>query len=179
MALILPAFGAGRVPTGTDYAQIMAAITQAYGIWAVKAADNTPVNNSTTLVNDAELFVPVAANTVYDVVAKVFYTTGATPDIKLGFTFPSGTMSWAGVGAVDSLSAATTNATVADNAWTSAASGQTLSFGGGVGSALAVLAGTLRVGPVAGNLQLQFAQATANASNTLTKADSSLRVWPQ
>src|SRR5258705_9909942 len=56
---------------------------------AFKTSTQT-VNNSITLVNDTQLFISVAANTNCIFTSRFVYTSGTTPDIKFGFTYPVG-----------------------------------------------------------------------------------------
>lgn len=139
-----------------------------------KATETQAVNNSTTLVNDSHLLVAVEANTNYAVETNVFFSSGATPDIKFAFTYPAlSVFSWMGIGYLDTSITFQINMT--SSAYQSA-SGTTQSYGGGGDFPTAQLKGFLRVGATAGNLQLQWAQNTANASNTLVKQDSWMKI---
>lgn len=131
--------------------------------WARKTIDQI-VNNSTTLVNDADLAWAVAASKVYELRVELIYNSGITPDIKWAWTFPTGlTMTWQHRG-TDSGGAVQfrggyTQATV-------------LATGGTAAEEYLTLTGIVTVGVNAGTLQLQWAQNTANASNTIVRAGS-------
>ena len=137
-------------------------------IFARKTADETVTNATTgaTLQNDDELFVSVAASTVYRFECNLGITTPTTTDFKCLFTFPSGlTMKYtlicttAGAGALYPFNLdQTTTVTIEGNA---SAQG-------------AVFQGIIIVGSTAGTLQLQWAQGTATASNTTVSAGSYL-----
>lgn len=143
----------------------------ATSIKAVKTADQS-VNNTTVLVNDAELFIPLTAiNTRYLFHAAVRYSTNTTADIKFTFTVPAGAgLVFGGIGA-DTAAAGTTNAGVN---FTSSIGPATQPYNGGT-EAWLVLHGSLLTAATTGNLQLQFAQAVANVSNTTVLNASWLR----
>lgn len=129
-----------------------------------KLLDQTRTNN--TLTNDTELFVPVVATGVYLLESHIVQNSGTTPDFKVGWTFPTGlTMSWRCI-AVD-----TTSAIVSTGGFDQTT---VVSFGGIAGDAHISLYGTVTAGANAGTLQLQWAQNTTNASNTIVRAGSTL-----
>jgi hypothetical protein len=137
--------------------------------FARKTADQT-VNNSATLVNDTHLFVPMVANATYTGMLLLFYSSNTTASIKFAFTFPAGaTVSWAPVAyqAVGSftilLSALNTYQSGVDNP---------LFGAGGSDFPTAIINIIARTAGTAGNLQLRWAQNTANVSNTTIKQDS-------
>jgi hypothetical protein len=137
-------------------------------IFVRKTADET-VNNSATLQNDDVLLAAVAANQVYEFELQFHYNSGTTPDIKFGWTFPSGlTMVYDiySVGGGSFLGYGQTQATVP------ALDGLGSPIGG---LAKGIIAGTY----AAGTLQLQWAQNTANASNTIVLAGSYLKLIPR
>ena len=125
-----------------------------------KSADQI-VNNSTTLVNDTHLFFAVGANEVWWFSIFLRTKSGTTPDFKWAFTAPDGATitsgACCGVGGspVNELSGLTgfnfsgTGANAVKDWWN-----------------IAIIAGT------AGNIQFQWAQNTANASDTKVLANS-------
>jgi hypothetical protein len=138
---------------------------------ARKSADQI-VNNSTTLVNDTHLFAPVLANEVWLIHAWVLFDSGTTPDIKFAWTVPAsatfswgfpssdaGTANWANLGSPVALATTASIAIVSLGAGTVQGVNMT---------GIAVIAGT------AGNVQLQWAQNTLNASNTTVRLNSAL-----
>lgn len=137
-------------------------------IFARKTVDETVTNatTGTTLQNDDELFVSVAASTVYRFECNLGISTPTTTDFKCLFTFPAGlTMKYtlvcttAGAAALFPFNLdQTTTVTIEGNA---AVQG-------------AVFTGIIIVGATAGTLQLQWAQGTATASNTTVQAGSYL-----
>lgn len=155
-----PSIPAGTLPTSL-LLQRMLPLT------AYKSGDQSVVN-STTLVNDAALVVPVEANAVYKVELFIYYAGDSAADLKVNFTFPSG---------------ATSNGTRYLGLNTSLAIqygevvwGGALAFGAnGAGTIeVAELAFTLATSATAGNLQLQIAQNTATATAITVKAGSLL-----
>lgn len=145
---------------------LSALITEVRPLEAYKSADET-VNNSAALQNDDALFVSVAANTRYDFRLTALYISNSTPDIKFAWTFPTGlTMRYSfqgyTAGVMQDFYQIQTDVVAVD---------------GNGGNLAAVMEGTVVVAGTAGTLQLQWAQNTANASDTKVLIGSSLRLW--
>lgn len=142
---------------------------------AVKSAGQI-VNNSAALANDTELTIAVSANTVYAFQLSLLFTSGTTPDVKWGFTFPTGaTCAWGAVRMVSSSGGVTGDGDF--GAYASATSGSsTVNAAGTGGVQIALTSGALIVGANAGSLTVQWAQNTANASDTTVHVGSSLLV---
>lgn len=142
-------FAAGDKPTAVQMEDLR-------GLRVMKASTET-VNNSATLQNDDELLLAVAANTTYRFLARLLFTSPTTPDIKFGFTYPAGataTYTLHGIAPGGSFAAFHQTET-------------TISAQEGTGSASAcTMIGTWTISSSAGTVQLQWAQNTANASNT-------------
>ena len=132
-------------------------------ITAFKAA-NQIVNNSAVLVNDAELILPLPAiGSRYGFKFGLRYATNTTADIAISFAGPAGsTITFGGAGP-DTSAANVFNA--ASN-YTDTVAPASLFFGGGVTANITVQ-GVVETVAATGNLTLQFAQAVANASNTI------------
>lgn len=142
---------------------LQALISELRPLYAEKTADET-VNNSAALQDDNELVLAVAANTKYEVTSLIRYNSGTTPDLKVKYTVPTGaTLKWAmfAAGSGVFLGYQQDETTTAAN------------DGAGVGVACLVK-GILTVGVNAGSLTTQWAQNTANASNTIVQAGSYL-----
>lgn len=127
---------------------------------------NETVNNSSALQNDDQLFATVDANTRYFFTGRFVFTSNATPDIKFGFTYPSGaTASYTlfGTGAGGTVLAAfnfvETNIAALEG-----------------GTAVAgTMLGSWTIGTTPGVIQLQWAQNVANATDTIVLAGSFIR----
>lgn len=131
---------------------------------ANKTADET-VNNSATLQNDDFLSWAVAANATYLLRLQLFYSTAATPNIKIGWTFPASLTMKVGVIGID-----TTSAFVSNSGYDQTT---VISFGPGTSpERMVVVFARVNVSATAGTLQLQWAQNTANASNTIIRDGS-------
>lgn len=118
------------------------------------------VNNTATLVNDSVLLRALAANEEVAFTLFLRYDSAAVADFKCAFTSPGGstiTYSVIGPGENDNLSQQV-----------GAASADTLILGGGGAGTTraAVIHGSVWCGATPGNLQFQFAQNTANVSDT-------------
>ena len=131
---------------------------------AVKLADQT-VNNSSVFVNDNTLVLPVVASASYFWSLDLHFTSGITPDFKFTFTVPSGASGVARGQAVDATPLVTIIA--ADVA-------TTVVIPGAAAGVVVRAFGWLTTSTTAGNLQLQWAQNTANASNTIVLQGSAL-----
>lgn len=136
----------------------------------LKQADQS-VTNSTTLVNDTELVVPVVAGAQYFFVCYLDWEGAAgTGDIRWKWALPTGaTLRYAlPTGNINSL----VNLTEQGSTTVSAE-------GSGAGVLLGVLmAGTLFNPSNNGSLQLTWAQNTANAGvPTIVHAQSALLLW--
>lgn len=138
-----------------------------------KASDET-VNNSATLQNDDDLAAGLAANDVMFFRAVLFYDSNATADIKITFTVPTGaTIKWG----PDAGSRVTSTGSVSGSSIITA-SGSSLAFGG-ISSGVMTVSGVVVNGATAGNLQLQWAQNTADASDSKILAGSFLQTWKE
>lgn len=151
-------------------------------LYGVAMTADVTVNNSTTLVNATGLVIPLSANATYGLDGWLHWTSNPTADIKFKFTLPASTTGfWTGIGPVvntapvvgserknyvDMGSVDITNALAfaGDDEFTSSV------------YISAVPRGYIVTGATAGNLQLQFAQNTADVSNTILRAGSQLRL---
>jgi len=124
-----------------------------------KTADEI-VSNSTTLQNDDALLFAVAANEVWEFTILSRYTATAVADFKFGLTIPAGAAFSA---LVAGYSATFTN--IINTANPSA-------YMGGGTNYLARIRGVVVNGATAGNLQFQWAQNTAEVSDTTVLANS-------
>ena len=141
----------------------MASLT---GSIVVRKTSDETVNNSTTLQNDDHLVIAVGANEVWYFEALLLYNSGTTPDIKFAFTVPSGaSLSWSLVNKGD-----TSGGDAALQL--SQTSGAALIVLGTAGIHVCLVKGIVRMSSTAGNLQLQWAQQVANASDTKVLTDS-------
>jgi hypothetical protein len=147
---------------------------------AVVAASDESINND-TFQDDDELFAAVVSGGVYIIELGLIFTSGAsnTPDAKIQFTFPSGTLTFHRFGYV-------VGATGTDNLTSiiryQEASPTTSMANGVITSATVTgsplwIRGVLRVGGSGGTLRLQWAQNTSTAGTpTVRKADSMLEL---
>ena len=132
-----------------------------------KAADGDPVNNSTTLVNDPELLFAIAANEVWEFELLAIINSSAVADIKFQFTGPAGSSIYRfnvgeSAAATDFISATEPGGAAIDVR------------GQGIAMINAILEGIIINGATAGNLQVQWAQNTAEVSDTKVLANSLL-----
>lgn len=147
-------------------------------LWANlrRIADSAAVNNSTVLVNDTNLVTALPTAGIFQWHQVSFYDCTAVADFKMAYTWPAGAAAIWGVTGLSPAAAANpgdgTFATVA-------ASGGTAAVGGtGAGTILKVIIdGEITMGGTAGNLQFQYAQQNAEATNLFHRARSRMQVW--
>jgi hypothetical protein len=141
-----------------------------------RTTDAAAINNSTVLVNDATLVTTLPAVTgVFRWRDVIIYSSSQAGDYKIAYTFP-GTAWWGGAGLATNATATTGDAQFA----VTTASGTSSPYGGAaVGIRLIVIVdGEVTLAGVGGTLQLQYAQQTADATNTIPAyAGSSREVW--
>jgi len=142
---------------------------------AVKPGDES-VTDSAALQNDNDLFLVLPATGTFAFIAALYCQSTVAQgsgDIKMAFTWPAGaSSSWSTLG-----NAASSGAGVSMNAVRNT-SGASLSCGVGATEVPVVLFGTIVMGGTAGDLQLEWAQNTAAASQSITvKAQSWLIAW--
>jgi hypothetical protein len=138
---------------------------------ARKTSDQS-VTSSTTMVNESALIAPMAANEVWFLRYTILYTAAAAGDLNVTFTLPSG-----GTIAFCYNSWPDSGGTIDTNVWTGTASpNASRSFNGistTVPSAL-VIEGVFINGGSSGDVRLQFAQVTSNATASTIKTNSAL-----
>jgi hypothetical protein len=139
-------------------------------IVAAKTAD-TGRNTTTTMTNDPDLVVPVAAGAVYNIDGALFYTgNAAAADLKFTFALPAGAGGY-GFFCHQNVSGNFTGSFA--NQWTDTTSANTT--GTGIANLMVVFVkGYLTTAGTAGNFTLQWAQNTSNGTNTTMKANSFL-----
>ncbi len=130
----------------------------------------TTVNNSTTLVNVVDLAFPIGATEKVLVIGYILYDSGTVPDVKVDWSLPANTT---GNRMVTRLN---TSGTIVLTGAVGVTENQIGGEGAGTTSVLfmnALLEGV----DTAGTAQLQFAQNTANGSDTKILADSILLIF--
>lgn len=139
---------------------------------AFQAVDSSPVNNSTTLVSSAYLVLPVVANSTYYIELLILSASASAADFKNNLTLPSGTGLIVPFGSDTAVAAATTSVTLDATTTLTWATG-----GRGTGTTHASNPkGFLDISTVAGDVTFRFAQQTANLSNTVLKAGSTMTI---
>ncbi len=161
-----------EIVTNLNLAATIASNASAYiPVFAKITSTSTAKNANTTVSDVTGLVVALTAASTYIVDAYIIYQSSTTADIKIGWTTPTSvTGTWGLFG--PSLTATTQDSTIqfgTPGSWASA------STAGGVGatSLIARASGVIVTsGGNAGNLQLQMAQATSDATDTTLRANS-------
>jgi hypothetical protein len=160
-----PTFSAGQILTAADLTNMQ---------WVeVSQGSNQTVNNSTTLV-DSNIVVPVASGATYLFLVNLNFNSDPAADIKFDWTVPSGGSvtrflhgpGMAATGGTDDYTTVNYRRISPGTNAVYAGSGVTL-------SASAFEQGEL-IGGNGGNITLQFAQQSADASNTVLNSLTSL-----
>jgi hypothetical protein len=124
----------------------------------VKTGDQTFLQSNTTLQDESALQATIKAGAVSAFLLGLHYNSGVTPDIKIGWSFPTGlTMKWTGLRA-DTAGALTVPGGLIQTS--------VVSIGGLAADGFALFAGRITGGAADGLLKLQAAQNTSNASDT-------------
>ena len=145
---------------------------------AIQAADQT-VNNSATLVDITKLFFPMVASTSYAFEALLLLNAASTtPNFKFFWSLPAlATAFWGPMGSVASTGGFATQywlpgAFDGNGPTVLLTEASTLAIRSNNGTTGLMIWGIIRNGANAGNAQLQYAQNTANASDSKVLKDS-------
>lgn len=130
--------------------------------YIVKSADET-VNNSSTLQNDDDFSFSVATNSKYLVEMYLLINSGTTPDFKYAWSLPASATANGVYNATSSQFNQNGNLTSAQ------------SVDGAGGERMTVVFFILETAGTAGTAQFQWAQNTADLSNTVVGAGSVMR----
>lgn len=131
------------------------------------ASANTTVNNSTTLVNVTGLSFAVAASASYIFYFIIHGTSNIAADWKMTLTGP----------AAPTAIRFGTDKTLASSVGSSAAFGTALVLESAGNDECHIVSGQLRNGANSGTVQFQFAQSTADVSNSIVYAESCVQAW--
>lgn len=135
----------------------------------IKPSD-TSRNSTTSMTNDPDLLLALAGSASYTINGVIFYSgpSAGSSDIKWTFTVPSGSNGQYFV-AHQNLSGQFTGAFQSN--WTDTLTANT----NGVGSIMCLaIQGITVTGGSSGNLRMQWAQNTSNATNTIVQNQSYL-----
>lgn len=154
-------------------------LNDAIPLFARSTADLTKTS-SAALADVTGLAIAMTASTVYALDGYIAYDSGPTGDLKLALAAPTGTTGhWAlhgiattATGSIGDLDVRRVNGFGDSN---------TRTLGGydadpGLGTLMGTLRGYVVVASTAGNLQVRFAQNTSNATSSVLKAGSWIRL---
>lgn len=145
------------------------------GLYArrMRTTNAAAINNSTTLVNDAVLQVPLDVTGQFRFYGRAYYDASTIGDFKLAFTFPAVAASGAKWGMIARQVATATNY----EAGVATASGTALpASGNGVGTSTFVEFDGFLNTTATGTLVTQYAQNTLEATNLTVQFGSWLQV---
>lgn len=133
----------------------------------VVKASNETVNNSTVYQDDDELVAPCDVSRKYLIELFLNYTSSVGADIKFQLSLPAGATSRAGITCFASTALSNTTGQFANTPTAGGNDATQMSWWGQK---------IVEIGATAGNIQLQWAQNTAEVSNTILLAGSFMRV---
>lgn len=153
---------------------------RSFYVSARMSADQALTVSSTTLQNITALVAALPTGGTFGFRASLFFDGPTTGDIKFAFTWPAGVTNgrWSIIGP-----ATTVASNIGDGVFgpiqiaSGSATGLGTSGTGITSGSMAIVEGELTMGGTAGNLQLQAAQATADAGTTTVRLGSKLWVW--
>jgi hypothetical protein len=141
-----------------------------------RATDAAVINNSVALVNDAVMTTVLPAVTgIFRFRDVIVYSSSQAADYKIAYTWP-GTAWWGGDGIAVGAGGTTGDGQFA----VTTVSGTSAAFGGAaVGTRLLLtVEGEVTLAGVGGNLVLQYAQQTLDATNTIPAyAGTARELW--
>jgi len=146
-------------------------------IEAIKTADQA-VTNSTTLVDDSELFVPVTGGARYRGQLVLFYVAPVDQDIKYAWSVPPGSSGRRGVLGVATNESGTAVGQSLFQDRVSSGFGTEFDLGGMGGSHKMAVEHFILLAGADGVMQLRWAQRVAAADTSATVlANSHLTLW--
>jgi hypothetical protein len=136
-----------------------------------KTADESR-ESTTTLADDTHLVFAAEANAVYTMYGWIKYFANNTPDIKMQFTVPTGCLGeWAWLMPGAGTAAATTNG-YSIRTESNDVNVVRTGFGTSNSDHNTPVSGIFRMSSTAGNIALQWAQNTSDASANILYTDS-------
>lgn len=138
-----------------------------------KTADDSR-SATTTYADDPHLVFAAEANAVYTMLGWIKYFADPTPDIKIQFSVPSGCLGEWGWNMPGSTTAATGTTGYSIRTETNDVANGRTGYGTSDSQHMTPMGGLFRMGSTAGNIALQWAQNTSNATATVLYTDSFL-----
>lgn len=142
----------------------------------LRNSDAAAINNSVTLVSDAVMTAALEANAEYMVDGSLYYDSSNTADFKMSTVWPGGTTGRLVGWGLDTGGTTQIGSLKQQSTTTSAATWSFVGAGTGAGNTVfCSFEGRLATAG-AGNLVVQYAQNTLDATNTVVRSGSFLRV---
>lgn len=155
--------------------RITAALLRSMLPQTVRKTADTSRAATTTFADDDHLSYAVEANAVYVMDGWIKYFAHSTPDIKIQFTTPTGTLGEWGWLMPGSGTAATATAGFSIRTDTIDVGGSRTGYGTTDSNMFTPMNGFWRIGSTAGSVTLQWAQNTSDATASVLFTDSWLR----
>lgn len=141
----------------------------------VRKTADTSRSATTTFADDDHLTFAAEASAVYTMVGWIKYFASNTPDIKIQFSVPSGCLGeWAWI-MPGATTLATTTTGYSIRTETNDVSGSRTGYGTSDSTMFTPISGLFRMSSTAGNIVLQWAQNTSDATATVMYTDSWLQ----
>jgi hypothetical protein len=161
-------------PTFAGGQRITAALMRSMQPQTVRKTADTERSATTTYADDPHLVFAAEANAVYQMWGWIKYFADPTPDIKIQFSVPSGCLGeWAwNMPGSGTLTTGTVGYSIRTET-NDVTAGRT-GYGTSDSTHMTPMGGTFRMSSTAGNIALQWAQNTSNATATTLYTDSFL-----
>ncbi|MDX2513823.1 hypothetical protein PV355_01410 [Streptomyces stelliscabiei] len=166
MAEAYPTIPAGR--------RLTAALLRSMLPQTVRKTADDPRAATTTFADDPHLTFAVEAGGVYRMNGAIKYFADPTPDLKVQFTSPTGTLGewWWNMPGSGTATTGTTGYSIRTE--TNDFNGSRTGYGTSDSIMFTPIGGLWRIGSTAGSITLQWAQNTSNATATTLYTDSYL-----
>lgn len=161
-------------PTPAAGQRLTATLLRSMQAQTVRKTADTERSATTTYADDPHLVFAAEANAVYQMWGWIKYFADPTPDIKIQFSVPSGCLGeWAwNMPGSGTLTTGTVGYSIRTET-NDVSSGRT-GYGTSDSTHMTPMGGTFRMSSTAGNIALQWAQNTSNATATTLYTDSFL-----
>jgi hypothetical protein len=147
------------------------------GATITRKASDTSRASTTTLADDPDLVFAIGANETHEVEYVLAYAapSSATPDFKVAVDAPSGAAGMIFISGPTSGSTDVTATSMLQAAITAFATGIALGTHGGTTKSFAFIKALIRNGATPGDVALQWAQNSSNATATVLYTDSYMK----
>ncbi len=159
-------------PTPLAGQRVTASLLRSFQPQTIRKTADESRSATTTFADDTHLVFAAEANAVYTMWGWIKYFASNTPDIKIQFSVPSGCLGeWAWI-MPGATTAATTTTGYSIRTETNDVSGSRTGYGTSDSNHFTPISGLFRMSSTPGNIALQWAQNTSDATASTLYTDS-------